>query len=104
MEVEPPIALLRRYPRETLISWRETIWDKLDKMTFEEAEAPLLPTLPPAVRSRIGRDEGDTLRNRVGGNVGAWIDHALEDGETTPAHGMRARESDGLGKSGRDRV
>src|SRR3546814_20113090 len=78
MEVEPPIALLRRYPRETLISWRETIWDKLDKMTFEEAEATLLPTLPPAVRSRIGRDEWDTMRIRVGENVGAWIDPALD--------------------------
>lgn len=79
MDIEPPIALLRRFPRETLVAWREAIWDKLDKMTFEEAETTLLPTLPHAVRSRIGAEEWDMMRIRVGHHVDLWVDQALDD-------------------------
>lgn len=78
MEIKPPMELLTKIGAEKLNKYRETIWDKLDAMTFEEAKTHLWPQLPEETRDKLDRNTWETMRLNVGQTLDRWIDEATE--------------------------
>lgn len=76
--VEPPSELLARYGEKAVGEALERAWSKIDLMDWAMFRSEVLPTLPPSVADRLGEDEFERMRLRVGEKAEEWLTQAKE--------------------------
>jgi predicted nucleotidyltransferase component of viral defense system len=64
-------------PREVLKRKGEMVWAKVDGIRFDQANAELLPYIPPDLRATIDEARWDEMRTEVAEQVVKWLDVAI---------------------------
>jgi predicted nucleotidyltransferase component of viral defense system len=64
-------------PREVLERKRNLVWAKVDGIRFDQANAELLPYIPPDLRATIDEARWDEMRTEVAEQVVKWLDVAI---------------------------
>lgn len=77
-EIAPAPELLSGLGREKLQMRLDTLWSKIELMTYPLAKEQLLPSLPPGVADRLTEDAWETLKIQVGMEVERWLNKGLE--------------------------
>ena len=64
-------------PKEVLERKRNLVWAKVDGIRFDQANAELLPYIPPDLRVTIDEARWDEMRTEVAERVVKWLDVAI---------------------------
>jgi predicted nucleotidyltransferase component of viral defense system len=81
-QADPVPLWIERIPRETLKARRPQVMQKIDLITFDFANAELLPYIAPDIRAGIDAARWDEMRVQVADSVDQWFGRAIAGSQT----------------------
>ena len=81
-QADPAPLWIQRIPRETLEARRPQVMQKIDLITFDFANAELLPYIAPDMRDGFDAPRWDEIRVRVADSVDQWFGRAIAGSRT----------------------